>query len=82
MLSQIIIYINISIIKEKEMIYMSKVDNKDRRKNISFKDTMRDKMLLEWALDKADNYGGFSAYMKKLIQDDMERGMENNESSK
>lgn len=48
------------------------MDNKDRRKNISFKDTVRDKVLLEWANDKAEEYGGFSAYIKRLIQIDME----------
>ena len=47
-------------------------DNKDRRKNVSFKDTVRDKVLLEWANDRAEEYSGFSAYIKGLIQKDME----------
>lgn len=47
-------------------------DNKDRRKNVSFKDTVRDKVLLEWANDRAEEYSGFSAYIKWLIQKDME----------
>ena len=53
------------------------VNNKDRRKNISFKDTVRDKRLLEWATDKAEEYSGFSAYIKMLIQKDMEGYYEN-----
>lgn len=47
-------------------------NNKDRRKNVSFKDTVRDKVLLEWANDRAEEYSGFSAYIKRLIQKDME----------
>lgn len=58
---------------------MVKADNSDRRKIISFKDTVRDKALLEWALDQAEDYGGFSAYIKILIHKDMKRGI-NNES--
>lgn len=54
---------------------MIKDENKDRRKIISFKDTVRDKSLLEWALDRAEDYGGFSAYIKILIQRDMKRGI-------
>lgn len=48
------------------------IDNKDRRKNVSFKDNMKDKILLEWANDRAEEYNGFSAYIKRLIQKDME----------
>lgn len=47
-------------------------DNKDRRKNVSFKDNVRDRVLLEWANDRAEEYSGFSAYIKRLIQKDME----------
>ena len=47
-------------------------NNKDRRKNVSFKDTVRDKVLLEWANDRAEEHNGFSAYIKRLIQKDME----------
>jgi hypothetical protein len=44
----------------------------ERRKHVSFKDNVRDKMLLEWALDQSYLYG-FSGYVKKLIEDDMKR---------
>lgn len=46
--------------------------NKDRRKNVSFKDNVKDRILLEWANDRAEEYNGFSAYIKRLIQMDME----------
>ena len=46
--------------------------SKERRKNVSFKDNTRDRMLLEWANDRAEEYNGFSAYIKRLIQKDME----------
>ena len=46
--------------------------SKERRKNISFKDNAKDRMLLEWANDRAEEYNGFSAYVKRLIQRDME----------
>ena len=46
--------------------------NKERRKNVSFKDNVKDKILLEWANDRAEEYNGFSAYIKRLIQKDME----------
>ena len=46
--------------------------SKERRKNVSFKDNARDRMLLEWANDRAEEYNGFSAYIKRLIQRDME----------
>lgn len=48
------------------------MNNKDRRKNISFKDSYRDTLLLQYATDKSIEYGGFSAYIKSLIQKDME----------
>ena len=46
--------------------------SKERRKNVSFKDNARDRMLLEWDNDRAEEYNGFSAYIKRLIQKDME----------
>ena len=46
--------------------------SKERRKNVSFKDNTRDRMLLEWANDRAEEYNGFSAYIKRLIQRDMD----------
>ena len=46
--------------------------SKERRKNVSFKDNARDRMLLEWANDRAEECNGFSAYIKKLIKMDME----------
>ena len=46
--------------------------SKERRKNVSFKDNTRDRLLLEWANDRAEEYNGFSAYIKRLIQRDME----------
>lgn len=51
-------------------------ENKDRRKNVSFKDTVRDRALLEWANDRAEEFSGFSAYIKRLIQKDMEEHYE------
>lgn len=53
------------------------MDNKDRRKIISFKDTVRDNALLEWSLDKAEKCGGYSAYIKILIQKDMDEVINN-----
>ena len=55
-------------------------NNKDRRKNVSFKDTVRDKVLLEWANDRAEEYSGFSAYIKRLIQKDMEEYYDSDKS--
>ena len=46
--------------------------SKERRKNVSFKDNVKDRVLLEWANDRAEEYNGFSAYIKRLIQRDME----------
>ena len=46
--------------------------SKERRKNVSFKDNMKDRVLLEWANDRSEEYNGFSAYIKRLIQRDME----------
>lgn len=46
------------------------MSNKERRKNVSFKDNVRDTMLLEWALDQSQLYG-FSGYIKGLIEKDM-----------
>lgn len=46
------------------------MSNKERRKNVSFKDNVRDVMLLEWALDQSQLYG-FSGYIKSLIEKDM-----------
>lgn len=46
------------------------MDNKDRRKNASFKDNVKDKILLEWANDNSKVYG-FSQYIKQLIEKDM-----------
>lgn len=46
------------------------MNNKDRRKNVSFKDNVKDKMLLEWANDQSQYYG-FSQYIKQLIEMDM-----------
>ena len=57
-------------------------DNKDRRKNLSFKDNVRDRVLLEWANDRAEEYSGFSAYIKRLIQKDMEGHYDNTTKSK
>lgn len=54
---------------------MSEKSNKDRRKNVSFKNNMRDTILLEWAMDKAECYG-FSSYIKMLIEEDMKRSCE------
>ena len=48
------------------------INPQDRRKNVSFKDSVKDKVLLEWANDRAEEYNGFSAYIKRLIQKDME----------
>lgn len=46
------------------------MEEKDRRKNISFKNNIKDKMLLEWANDRSKVYG-FSNYIKQLIEKDM-----------
>ena len=54
--------------------------SKERRKNISFKDNAKDRMLLEWANDRAEEYNGFSAYVKRLIQRDMEGFYDANKS--
>ena len=54
--------------------------SKERRKNVSFKDNARDRMLLEWANDRAEEYNGFSAYIKRLIQRDMEGFYDSNKS--
>ena len=54
--------------------------SKERRKNISFKDNAKDRMLLEWANDRAEEYNGFSAYVKRLIQRDMEGFYDTNKS--
>lgn len=54
--------------------------SKERRKNVSFKDNARDRMLLEWANDRAEEYNGFSAYIKRLIQRDMEGFYDTNKS--
>ena len=54
--------------------------SKERRKNVSFKDNARDRMLLEWANDRAEEYNGFSAYIKRLIQRDMEGYYDTNKS--
>ena len=54
--------------------------SKERRKNVSFKDNARDRMLLEWANDRAEEYNGFSAYIKRFIQRDMEGFYDTNKS--
>ncbi len=51
---------------------MAREDKGDRRKIISFKDNVRDNILLQWSLDSAEEYGGYSAYIKSLISKDME----------
>ena len=56
------------------------MNNKDRRKNVSFKDNVKDKILLEWANERAEEYNGFSAYIKRLIQKDMEENYDANSS--
>ena len=56
------------------------VSNKERRKNVSFKDNVKDIILIEWANDRAEEYNGFSAYIKRLIQKDMEGYYDSNKS--
>lgn len=52
----------------------------ERRKHISFKNNKRENDLLEFANKKSELLG-FSAYIKLLIEKDMNKEVENNELS-